>query len=365
MNETERFYYAEGRKVPLVQSRRFVAVQRPSAAAEGEPEEAAAAMASTLGFLADGGRVLDLPEYNLAVIALPENNVGELRTTAASRADSVRAAVAGEAGLELGPEVYETTEPGPEALIPIGEVIVRFKEGTAEEARQRLLRKHGLEVKQADYPEPGSELVAVPAGRDPVDVANELHESDAVEFAEPNFVVLTPRPESRSLENGSTTLPGATLEEATVAEQVADAFAELPALGEALPLPAAPPSDPGYPSQWGLRKIKAAEAWDISMGRSEVSVAIIDEGCDLSHEDLPYKTPGYDAYESDDNPTPQPQDGHGTSCAGVAAAKANNARGGAGVAPGCKILPVRIAKGIGGGFWDTTSAKVADGIRKA
>ena len=101
------------------------------------------------------------------------------------------------------------------------------------------------------------------------------------------------------------------------------------------------------------------------MGAPGISVAIIDEGCDLAHEDLVYKTPGYDAYDGDNNPSPLPADGHGTSCAGVAGAKANNAKGGAGVAPKCKILPVRIAKGIGGGFWDTTSAKVADGIRKA
>ncbi len=52
-----------------------------------------------------------------------------------------------------------------------------------------------------------------------------------------------------------------------------------------------------------------------------------------------------------------PADGHGTSCAGVAAAKANNAKGGAGVAPKCKVLPIRIAKGIGAGFWDTTSGQ--------
>ncbi len=31
------------------------------------------------------------------------------------------------------------------------------------------------------------------------------------------------------------------------------------------------------------------------MGTPGISVAIIDEGCDLTHEDLVYKTPGYDA----------------------------------------------------------------------
>jgi subtilisin family serine protease len=129
--------------------------------------------------------------------------------------------------------------------------------------------------------------------------------------------------------------------------------------------PLAPPADPGFASQWGLKVIKAPEAFDISMGSPAISIAIIDEGCDLAHEDLVFKTPGYDAYDGDNDPTPQPADAHGTACSGVAAARANNGKGGSGVAPNCKVLPVRIARGVGGGFWDTTPAKVAEGIRHA
>ena len=351
--EGERYYYADGQKVGLTTSHRFVAVKQP----EDDDDRRGA---SALSVAAEGAQILELPEYDLAVIALPD--AGGSSAPAERRFDAVRSAVAAASEIASGPEVYETTEPGPEALIAIAEVIARFKETVSEDARKRLLAKHKLSVKQADYPEPGTDLLELPSDGDPVAVANELHESDLVEFAEPNFVHLTPQPGERGLENGMTmtsetpSLPPELLQVDETA--LADAASSLAG-------PSAPPTDPGFASQWGLKKIKAPEAFDISMGSPGISVAIIDEGCDLTHEDLVYKTPGYDAYDGDNNPSPMTADGHGTSCAGVAAAKANNAKGGAGVAPKCKVLPVRIAKGNAAGFWDTTSAKVADGIRKA
>jgi thermitase len=375
-DETQHYYYANGEKIPLVRSRHFLALEADESTPPEAGTEAGARIASAVTGFAGPGRILDLPEYNLTVISLPEN--GGLASPATGvdtpPIESIRAAVSEQPGVVEGPPVYETAEePGQEGLVPIGEVLVRFKADADADARRRLLSRHGVEVKQADHPEPGTDLLQVTDGKDAVAVANALHESDLVEFAEPNFLVLTPRLAMRE-PNGDvmTTMPDA--DAAMDADEVpaSEAWSETvpdTAVAAALPVApperTAPPSDPGYASQWGLVKIKAPEAWDISMGNAAISVAIIDEGNDLSHEDIVYKTPGYDAYDGDDNPTPQPQDGHGTSCGGIAAARANNARGGAGVAPSCKVLPVRIAKGVGGGFWDTTSAKVADGIRKA
>jgi thermitase len=331
MPEHERFYYADGEKVPLRTSERLVAVQTAD-------DDAAAAVAGIANSIPVGPApvpVLDLPDHGLAVVAVPPDGQEEPGAMAAR----VRESVAAAPELETGPPVYETAQPGAEALIPLGEVIVKFREGAD---RAALLRKRKLTVKQEDYPEPGAVLATVPDGADAVDVANALHEAPDVEYAEPNFVIVTPR--------------------------VAAITAPADRNGEqrlAIGAPAFTPTDPGFASQWGLKKIRAPEAWDITRGSASIAVAVLDEGCDVTHEDLDYKTPGYDAYDRDDDPTPQATDGHGTSCAGVAAAKAGNARGGVGVAPACKVLPIRIAKGTGGGFWDTTSAMVADGIRKA
>ena len=130
-------------------------------------------------------------------------------------------------------------------------------------------------------------------------------------------------------------------------------------------VPTALPNDPGYASQWGLAKIMAPEAWQISSGDPSLKVAVIDEGCDIAHEDIALHLPGYDAYDGNDDPTPNGSDAHGTACAGIVTMRKVNARRGVGVAPGCRVMPVRIAKGLPNGFWDTSSAKVADGIRTA
>jgi subtilisin family serine protease len=121
------------------------------------------------------------------------------------------------------------------------------------------------------------------------------------------------------------------------------------------------PNDPYYPEQWDMENtasnegtpdadIDANEAWDITRGDPAVTIAIVDEGVDVDHEDLAGNMlPGFD---STDQAPPEGQpgnadcgDGHGTSCAGIAAAVGDNGIGTSGVAPECKILPVRIARG--------------------
>lgn len=87
-------------------------------------------------------------------------------------------------------------------------------------------------------------------------------------------------------------------------------------------------------------------AWTISTGDPAVRVAILDSGIDTLHPDLkPNLLPGYDATGHGSHGYPNhnfPSDGHGTSCAGIVAAKGDNHIGISGVAYDCKIIPVRI-----------------------
>ena len=90
--------------------------------------------------------------------------------------------------------------------------------------------------------------------------------------------------------------------------------------------------------------IDALEAWDISMGSSEIVVAVIDEG-GSAHEDLPASriVSGYDFIPPfDSDPSPGGNQAHGMACAGIIAASQNNGLGVTGVAPNCKIMPLRI-----------------------
>lgn len=86
-------------------------------------------------------------------------------------------------------------------------------------------------------------------------------------------------------------------------------------------------------------------AWTITEGSPNIKISIVDSGVDTLHNDLKNNMlPGYDAVDdsTDGYPTPAySNDGHGTCCAGIVAAEKDNNLGIAGVAPKCKIIPVR------------------------
>jgi PKD repeat protein len=101
------------------------------------------------------------------------------------------------------------------------------------------------------------------------------------------------------------------------------------------------------------------DAWDINTGSSSIRVAIIDEGVDLTHPDLTANlVSGFDGTGLGSAGGPSGNDAHGTNCAGIVAASGNNSIGVAGIAYKCKIVPVRIAYGSGGG-WVTTNSWIA------
>ncbi len=131
--------------------------------------------------------------------------------------------------------------------------------------------------------------------------------------------------------------------------------------------------DPHFAKQWHLPRIGAEQAWTTATGGSAL-VAIVDSGVDLTHPDLAANVISYpdaDMVEPDGTCSGKPRtctqdgaqdkNGHGTHVAGIVAAAANNGVGGAGVAPGAKILPVRVLDANGEG----TVEQVAAGINYA
>jgi hypothetical protein len=146
---------------------------------------------------------------------------------------------------------------------------------------------------------------------------------------------------------------------------------EHPAVIEARPpvtaRAAAVPDDPLYERQWHLHAVGADLAWEISTGAGVV-VAVLDTG--VAFEDFgPYErapdlnttsfVAGWDfvngdAHANDDN-------GHGTHVAAVIAQSTNNSLGGAGVAPGARIMPVKVLDDKGEG----TDFDIASGVRWA
>jgi subtilisin family serine protease len=121
------------------------------------------------------------------------------------------------------------------------------------------------------------------------------------------------------------------------------------------------PSDPDFSDQnkaWYLNAIKAPRAWDITRGSEKITVAIVDNGFNLSHPELSSKVvKPYNVREHSNKIFPQEMD-HGTHVAGTALAIADNGKGLCGIAPNCKFMPIQVAdrRGI------MTTTSVLDGI---
>lgn len=117
------------------------------------------------------------------------------------------------------------------------------------------------------------------------------------------------------------------------------------------------PNDTHYSNQWAMPKISAPAAWDVTTGSEAVTISIVDTGIQSNHPDLTGRVVGgYDYVNGDSDPSDD--NGHGTMCAGVAAANSNNALGVAGMDWSARLLAVKVLDSTGSGF----TSNVAKGI---
>lgn len=115
-------------------------------------------------------------------------------------------------------------------------------------------------------------------------------------------------------------------------------------------LDAARPNDEFYPHQFSLIQQNIPKVWSVTPGTPNTLVAVVDTGVDHAHPDLKgtvidspdmtFKKKWYQIGKK--NPGSMDYDGHGTHVAGIIGAIANNNIGVAGVAPGAKILGVKV-----------------------
>ncbi|MBI3975397.1 MAG: S8 family serine peptidase [Armatimonadetes bacterium] len=200
-----------------------------------------------------------------------------------------------------------------------GELLVKFKPGTAAASIADAHRRNGGQV-QRTIAGIGVQVVRVPAGQERARVAG-YRANLSVEFAEVNGVW--------------------------------HAFAL--------------PNDPRVGEQWQYHNtgqtggtadadIDAPEAWDLTTGSSTVNIAILDTGIDQSHEDLASKITKNVNFTT--SRTVDDRYGHGTHVAGSAAAVSNNGLGVAGTCQGCVLYNVKVLADNGSGSWSW----VASGI---
>ncbi|MNS23507.1 Thermophilic serine proteinase precursor [compost metagenome] len=107
------------------------------------------------------------------------------------------------------------------------------------------------------------------------------------------------------------------------------------------PLPMLAANDPYYFQQWSHAVTNVPRAWEVTRGREDVVVAVLDTGVDYTHPDLAGQVingPDFAENKADSRDI----DHHGTHVAGIIAAKADNGVGVAGIAPGTKVLALKI-----------------------
>lgn len=142
------------------------------------------------------------------------------------------------------------------------------------------------------------------------------------------------------------------------------------------------PNDPQFDGQWNLTAMNLPKAWSIEQGKSSVTIAVVDSGIMIDHPDLKnqlWRNPGEIAdngidddangyvddvigWDFSDAPTlqglgdwktrdnsPDDESGHGTQVSGIIAAETNNRVGIAGIAWGCRIMPLRAGFRLAGG----------------
>ncbi len=203
------------------------------------------------------------------------------------------------------------------------QLIVGFENGTSRSESAAII--NDTDVSIAQRLPGGALLVDVDPGENPAGVADQLESDGAVRYATPNFVVR--------------------------ASEVA--------------------SDPliANGSMWNLLRVHAPAAWAATTGSGAV-VAVLDAGVNLTNPDIapslwtnPEEVAGNgldddnDGFVDDVNGAdwidrdgaPTDTNGHGTHVAGTIAAAAGNGFGGAGVAPGAKLMPLRFLDSRGSG----------------
>jgi thermitase len=188
------------------------------------------------------------------------------------------------------------------------EVLVKFKSDAPSAIVQAVLAAQYARV-VGEVPTLGVQRLTVPQGQELAIIAA-LRHHPLVEYAEPNYIVhaiLTP-------------------------------------------------NDPYFSSQWGLTKIGAPQAWEVTTGSSDLTIAIVDSGIDLDHPDLSGKIIlGYDYVNGDW--VPDDDYGHGTHVAGIAAAWTDNGQGVAGVSWGARLMALKVLDAEGtGSYADVASA---------
>jgi type VII secretion-associated serine protease mycosin len=207
----------------------------------------------------------------------------------------------------------------------VNRLVVKFKSGSSASTIRSFQQRFALSAVR-EVSALGVGVMGLPAGKDASSVIKSIQGHPSIEYVEPDYIFTVPK---RAVKTAAAAK--------TAAKTAARKVAAVGAFNDAL-----------IDRQWGLTKIGMPRTWQHNTGAAQVVVAVIDTGVDTRHPDLAANLvqgasvlPGATGPDDDH--------GHGTHVAGVIAALGHNGVGIAGVAPRCKIMPVKVLNREGKG----------------
>jgi subtilisin family serine protease len=290
----------------LEESDAFLAVRTFSRASVVAPAafETAPVSREARAALGEMEPVLQLPEAGVEVFqARPERPARDVR-------DRARAVLKEEPAIRFAGRVLVDPR-GQRPVLYTENLFVKFQRDLKVAACREILARYELTIKRRLAYARNAFFVAAPedTGQAVFEIAQRLLQEEAVEYSHPELVR-----EARSR--------GA------------------------------------FPQQWHLKRTtfggKAINAhasvevaWALSDGTGTV-IAVIDTGIDIDHEE--FRGAGKivaprDATLGTEDPRPRNRENHGTGCAGVACG--GGQFGASGVAPGARLMPIRLQSGLG------------------
>ncbi len=218
--------------------------------------------------------------------------------------------------VEVGTHVYYS-EKSRKPIVATGDIYIIFADGTDKSEQQMVLDEYALKV-VANKGENRIVARVTDKSPNPLKVAAYLQDISLVKLAEPDL------------------------------DSIVDEY-----------MPVAAPTDGLFKHEWHLRNegviidanwrikkgadAKVIDAWDRlgNMGSKDITIAVIDNGFDLSHPDLKDRVVHqYDLWTNSKNVLQgDPTYTHGTPCASVALARSNGS-GIVGAAPNAKFMPI-------------------------
>lgn len=256
------------------------------------------------------------------VVRLPEHQIAVYTVSPAEAKEAVQL-LNRERSVDIAAPVLHRSARSTDDIYVTDRFVVQFLPDVSREQIDQLNAKHGVTIlDELGYAENGFVLGTSPGtdGLGGIHMANTYRATGLTRFSHPDLIL----PKHKRTGSGSRSSAAPTAGSSALLAR-----------------------DVGYVSrQWHLVAADVVDAWSLTMGEPDVTIAILDDGVDTTHPEFDGKVRAqFDFAANQPDASPKSRfNNHGTACSGVAVARGLKASG---AAPGCGLMAVRLPDHLG------------------